>query len=187
MNAPSSNPPVPPAEPIIPTLPPLPETTILRYFNPADLTFFMAGATLRLTVAGEYSCLQVSVFRMFPLTHPDHYFSIRDGAARELGVLRSLEELDPAGRDCVLVSLTRRYMAAQVRKIVRARERFGVVEWEVETHRGFCRFTTRDLRDNIRRLPNQHYVIPDVEGNRYDIPNLAALDIQSQAWLFRYL
>ena len=66
------------------------DETIVRYFNPADLFFFMAGATLRLTVAGEYSCLQVSVLRIFPITHPGQYFSIRDGGCRELGVLRFL-------------------------------------------------------------------------------------------------
>lgn len=174
-------------DPISPSIPPPLETTMIRYFDPSHLSFFMAGATLRLTVADEYSCLQVSVHRMFPLTHPDQYFSIRDGAGNELGVLRSLNALDPNGRECVLLALTRRYMAAEVRKIIRARERFGIVEWEVETHRGVCRFSTRDLRDNIRRLSDRHFVIPDVEGNRYDIPDLAALDTQSQAWLLQHL
>lgn len=174
-------------EPAAPSPEPFADRLTLRYFNPADLTFFMTGALLRLTVAGEYSCLHVAVHRLFPLTHPTEYFSIRDGGGQELGLLRSLDGLSPAGRDCVTAALARRYMTAEVRKIVRVRERFGIVEWEVETHRGVCRFATRDLRDNIRRLSAVHYIIPDVDGNRYDIPNLTALDTQSQARLLRHL
>jgi len=176
--------------PTPPPPPPLPggtDETVLRFFDPATLAFTRAGAALRLTVTGEFSCLQTAVLRMFPLTDPDCFFSIRDGAGRELGVLRSLAELDPDSRACVQEALARRYMAAQIRKIIRVRERFGVVEWEVETQRGGCRFSTRDLRENVRRLSERHLILADVEDNRYEVVDSTALDPHSQACLWRYL
>jgi hypothetical protein len=52
----------------------------LRILDPKQLRFFRPGATLRLTIEGEASFLKVAVFRTFPLTLPQGYFSVCDGA-----------------------------------------------------------------------------------------------------------
>jgi hypothetical protein len=67
------------------------------------------------------------------------------------------------------------------------RERFGTVDWDVETHRGRRGFTTRDLRENVLRPGPRHYLITDVENNRFEIPDLDALDPASQGALLRHL
>ena len=172
---------------ILPQAPFDPGSVELRYLDPARIRFFRAGATLRLTVDGEFSCLQVAVVRVFPLSNPSRYFSVRDGGGKKMGLLTDLMDLDPESRLRVEEELERRYLVARLKRVIRVRERFGIVEWDVETDRGECRFSTRDLRETVIRLPGHHYVIIDVEGNRFEIQDLNALDDPSQAWLIRYM
>jgi hypothetical protein len=161
--------------------------TELRYLKPEAVRFFKAGALLRVTLEGECSLLQAAVVRMFPLSRTDRYFSVRDGGGKEAGVLASLDGLDDLSLACVREELERRYMVFRLTAVRKARERFGIVEWDVETNRGPCRFSTRELRDNVIRLPEHHYLLTDVEGNRFEIANLLALDANSQVCLLRYL
>jgi hypothetical protein len=161
--------------------------TELRYLKPEALRFFKAGAILRATLDGECSLLQAAVVRMFPLSRTDRYFSVRDGGGKEAGVLVSLDGLDAASLACVRDELERRYMVFRLTAIRKVRERFGIAEWDVDTNRGPCRFSTRELRENVIRLPNHHYMITDVEGNRFEVANLLALDAASQANLLRHL
>ena len=159
----------------------------LRYLEPGKLRFFKAGATLRVTLADEFSCLQATVVRIFPLTNPDRYFSVRDGGGNEVGILTSLEGLDPESLAYVHAALVRHYMVARLKKVIKVQERFGIVEWDVETDRGECRFSTRDLRDHVLRLPSHHYMLVDVDGNRFEVKNLLELDEASQTALLRHL
>jgi hypothetical protein len=159
----------------------------LKLLDPARLRFFKAGAALRLTIDGDCSVLKVTVLRAFPLTDPARYYSIRDGGGKEAGLIVNPALLDPESRRWVEADLDRRYMTAFVSRIRSVEERFGTVDWEVETQRGLNRFTTRDLRDNVLRPAPGRILFTDVEGNRYEVPDMTALDPQSQTWLLRHL
>jgi hypothetical protein len=165
----------------------LAEAAQLRILDPAHLHFFKAGATLRLTIEGEISILKAAILRAFPLTLPNQYYSVRDGGGKEVGLIVNPAGLDPENRRLVEADLERRYMTATVRRIRSVEERFGTVDWAVETQHGLNRFTTRDLRDNVLRPAPGRILFTDVEGNRYEIPDLKALDAQSQTWLLRHL
>jgi hypothetical protein len=140
-----------------------------------------------LTVADERSYLKVAVFRAFPLSHPERYLSVRDGANKEIGLIVSAEELDAESRRLVAEELERRYLVPIVRRVVSVRERFGTVDWEVETDRGVCRFTTRNMRENVEQPSPGRFLVTDVDGNRYDVRDISRLDAASQAWLMRHL
>ena len=159
----------------------------LRLLDPKRVRFFKAGATLRMTLEDESCWLAVVVLRVFPLSDPQRYLSVRDGGAAEIGIVADPAGLDPESRRLVEDELSRRYMVSLVRKVVSVEERFGTVDWIVETQRGRRSFTTRDLRDNVLRPGPGHYLLTDVENNRYEIPNLNDLDAQSQSWLLRHL
>jgi hypothetical protein len=162
------------------------EAAQLRLLRPRTLRFFKAGATLRLEIADEACWLRVVVLRAFPLTQPTRYFSVRDGAGNEIGVLASLDDLDAASRDLLEAEIERRYMVSTIHRVVSVKERFGTVDWEVETHRGRRRFTTRDLREHVLRPSPNHCLITDVEENRFEIPDIEALDAASQAAQLRH-
>jgi uncharacterized protein DUF1854 len=163
------------------------ETADLRYLDPKTLRFFRHGAALRLTIDEERSVLKVAVVRAFPLSYPQQYLSVRDGANKEVGLIVDTAELDDESRRWVAEDLDRRYVVPVIRRILTMKERFGTVEWEVETDRGVCRFTTRNTRDNVSQPSPGRYLLTDVEGNRYDVRDVTALDPASQAWLLRLL
>jgi hypothetical protein len=163
------------------------ETTELCYLTPADLAFHKHGAHIRLTVKDDRSYLKVSMVRIFPLSEPGRYISIRSGDNKEAGVLVDPSELPAEARALVAEALERRYLVAIIRRIARIKERFGTLEWDVETDRGPVQFTTRNLRENSTRPSPGRYLISDVDGNRYDLPDLAALDLASQTLIMKYL
>jgi hypothetical protein len=60
--------------------------------------------------------------------------------------------------------------------------------WEVETDRGFRRFLTRASQEGIEQPEPHRCVLIDLDGNRYYIPDITALDPISftllRKWLF---
>lgn len=163
------------------------EAAEIRFLNPKMLRFHKAGAVLRVTIEGERTVLKAVVARVFPLSRPGEYLSVRDGSNEEVGILRSLEGLDGESRGVVEEELSRRYFVPVIRRIRQVIERFGTVEWHVDTDRGPWRLTTRDLRDNVLRLGGGRYILSDVDENRYEVPDTSKLDSKSLGFLLRHL
>jgi hypothetical protein len=163
------------------------EASRLVLLDPRTLRFLKHGATLRLTVEADRSYVRVAILRAFPLSEPRRFLSVRDGAQKEVGLIVDLTELSAEGQALVQEDLDRRYLIPAVTRIVSAKERFGTVDWTIETDRGVCRFTTRNLRENVQRPAPGRIILNDVDGNRYDIRHLDALDRTSQDFLFRHM
>jgi len=130
------------------------EASQLALLDVKRLRFFKHGATLRLTVEGDRSYLKVGILRAFPLSEPSRFLSVRDDANKEAGLIVDPAELSVENRKRVEEDLERRYLVPAVKRIVAAKERFGTVDWTMETDRGVCRFTTRNLREDIGEQRN---------------------------------
>jgi Domain of unknown function (DUF1854) len=167
--------------------PTLVEASQLVLLDASRLRFLAHGPILRLTIEDDRSYLRVGVLRAFPLSDPSRYLSVRDGQGKEVGLIAAPETLRPEDRALVERELARRYLVPAVTRIVSARERFGTVEWTMETDRGVVRFTTRNLRENVQRPSPARIILNDVDGNRYDIRDVEALSAASQELLFRHL
>jgi hypothetical protein len=163
------------------------EAAQLVFLDLKKLHFFKHGVTLRLTVEGDRSHLKVTVLRAFPLSEPARFFSVRDAENKEVGMIVDPAELSDGNRKLVLEDLSRRYLVPTVQRILTAKERFGTVDWEMETDRGRCLLTTRNLRENVQRPSASRIILSDVDGNRYDIRNIDELDLHSQQLLFQHL
>ncbi len=163
------------------------EAAELRYLEGSDLHFFRFGSALRLILGEECCYLKVNVVRAFPLSHPLRYLSLRDGDNKEIGLLLKTDDLPDDGARLVEEELERRYLAPVIRRVTALKERFGTVDWEVDTDRGPRSFTTRNLRDSVVRPSPGRYILSDVDGNRYDVEDLPALDAASQSWLVRHV
>lgn len=160
----------------------------LRLLDPARVHFAKHGIALKAMLAGEAAAHEnVFVLRLFPLSHPDRYWSIRDEDDKELGVICDPALFEPEQRELLEESLKRRYLLSAINRILEIRERFETLDWLAETERGLHWFTTRQLRDNILQPSANRYIITDVEGNRFDIPDVSRLPPASQALLFRHL
>jgi hypothetical protein len=165
----------------------LAEASRLAFLDVAKLRFFKHGATLRLTVEDDRSYLEVAIVRAFPLSEPRAFLSVRDGANTEVGVISNPAALSRDSRTLVAEDLERRYLVPAVTRIVAARERFGTVDWTMETDRGRRQFTTRNLRENVQRPAPGRIILSDVDGNRYDVRSIDGLSLESRRLLFRHL
>jgi Domain of unknown function (DUF1854) len=163
------------------------EASQLVFLDPKKLRFFTHGAILRLTIEEDRSYLKVSIMRAFPLSEPNRFLSVRDSANAEVGLIVDPANLSGENRKLVEEYLERRYIVPVVTRIVAAKERFGTVDWTMETDRGECRFTTRNLRENSQRPAPGRIIINDVDGNRYDIRNVDDLSLEGQELLFRHM
>jgi hypothetical protein len=154
----------------------------MRFLDPAEVEFFRADDAMRITIAGDRSCLRVVPMYSFPLSMRDQYISLRDMEGNELGMIRNLDELNKDARKLLAAELRKRYFTPLIREIKSISDKFGVVEWEVETDRGPKKFITRSLRNSLKES-GDGLIITDMENNRYEIRDSSQLDSHSTAIL----
>jgi hypothetical protein len=165
----------------------LQEASRISILDPARLSFSWEGSQLRLTMA-EHACwMRVNIQRCFPLRRPRSHYSVRDQAQKEIGLIIDPALLDAASQQAIEQDLRRRYLITEITRVQAVRDRFGVLEWEVETSRGAVSFITRDLRDHAFRAAPNHWILADVEGRRYQISDIDALDRHSAALVALHL
>lgn len=153
-----------------------------QFLDPTKIHLETApDGTLRAIVEDESCGMRVEAYRAFPMSYPEEYIALRDGGGRELGVLRHLREVPPAARALIETELRRRYFLPQITAILSVTERFGSTEWDVETDRGPRRLAMRQINEAITEVSPERYLLTDVEGNRYEVRDLEALDPESRA------
>jgi hypothetical protein len=157
-----------------------------RILEPARLQFKRNGSKLQMIIEGEKEDKTVSVVPLFPLSESEHWVSVLDDEGRELGIIEELGKLNVESRQMILDELHRRYVLPRIQKILSCKEKFELVQWEVETDRGVKEFLSRNLRENIQQPGQNRLILTDVDGNRYDIPDFQLLDKKSQNLLERY-
>ena len=152
------------------------------YLDPKRLAFARRGDVVRLTIEEDRSYLKVRAVRAFPLSVLTDYVGLLDAVSgREIGMIRSLHDLDCQARQLVEQELEKRYFIPKVARITEANKEFGTVYWGVDTDRGSRKFVMRGIRDSIHEIEAGRYFITDVDGNRFEIPQIGDLDSRSQA------
>ena len=144
------------------------------------LTRNVAGQ-LCLSVAGKPHS-EVSVRRAFPLEFPFRYISFLDDG-EEIGMIRDLEELEPASREVLKEALHRTYFLPLVEAIPQIREEYGVILADLETSSGPRRIEIRGYRRNVRPLSRGRALIEDVDGNRYELRDWSRLPKRTREML----
>jgi len=153
---------------------------------PGALRLFHDGSGRLLLAIDDRCYVDVKVARAFPMSDPDGYVAILDGARRDMviGPLVRLAELDQESRQAALEALGRRYFMPLITRVVNLTEEFGAVYCNAETDRGRRQFVVRGARDAIEEQDDTTLLIPDVDGNRYRV-DLARLDARSRRLLER--
>lgn len=156
----------------------------LDYIDPKTLHFARRGDVLRLTIEGSCSYLKVRPVRAFPLTELDEFIGLMDTVSgKEIGLLRNLRDLDHQTRQLIEEELNKRYFIPKIYRIYQAKKEFGTVYWDVDTDRGRRQFVMRGIRDSIHEIEPDRYLVNDIDGNRFEVPQLSKLDNRSQqAW-----
>jgi hypothetical protein len=117
---------------------------------------------------------------VFPISNRHRFALLRDEHGAEIGIVAQAQNLDGDSRRILREELDRSYFLPHITDIQDIREHHGVFTMEVITDRGPRSFEVRRPRQNIRNVGRSRYIIKDVDGNRYDIPNLANLGPKSQ-------
>lgn len=152
--------------------------------NPSELyLFYEPKDRLRLTVGNEMSYPTVKPAWAAPLSRPNTNLALLNRKGEEIIMIADPSELPPDSLEAVQQELRKRYLTATVTHIHNARVEFGATYWNVETDRGTREFVTQSLQENAIWLSAHHLLLLDVDGNRFEIPDVTALDAHSQNYI----
>jgi hypothetical protein len=168
-------------------LPTSPSSFELRLLAPTKIRIFQAAGVTRMTEGEERSWVKVSPARAFPLSDPDHYIGLLDGAGKDIGMIYDPALLDTESRQLLVKDLERRYFVPQVERVLYVKEEFGTIYWTVETDKGESEIIVRNLRDNLQELSPTRVIITDIHGNRYEFQNVQRFDNKTQSLILRNL
>ncbi len=155
-----------------------------KRIDPGELKlFYEPKDRLRLTVGNERSYPTVKPAWSAPLSHPGRYLALLDARGEEIALIEDPESLPPGSLAAVREELRRRYLTATVTRVREARAEFGATYWLVETDRGTRDFVTQNLQENALWLSEHHLLLLDVDGNRFEFPDVRELDARSQGIL----
>lgn len=150
----------------------------LRYINKENARFQRTeGGFVSLEYEGKkYD--RVGVYRTFPFTDPEHYISIReaDEKAREIGVILDLwADLIKEEAQMLKEQMDLRYFTPVIQKIIDIREEYGYAYFHIVTDFGECKFTIQMSGGSVVHLSEERILITDLDGNRYEIPDINIL------------
>ena len=152
--------------------------------EPQDLNlFYEPKDRLRLTIGETKSYPTVKPAWAAPLSHAKRYLALLDGKGDEIVMIESLKELNEDSRKAVEKELARRYLTSEVKRIIWAKVEFGATYWHVDTERGERDLVTQSLQENAQWLGDHHLLLIDVDGNRFEIPNVTELDPRSREYI----
>lgn len=134
---------------------------------------------------------RIFLSRAFPFDMPHDYISVLDKDKKEIGFIRSLDDFDEPQRSMLLRELEAKYYTPTIRRIYSVKERYGFSYWKTECEFGEKSFTLQDTYRSIIKTSNpdgsERLFILDVDGNRYEIPDVEKLDRKSFKKIELYL
>ena len=126
--------------------------------------------------------------RLFPFSDPNMYITLLDDKEKEVGFVRDLTEIDDDSRKVLEDCFAEYYMIPRITKLVESVDKFGSLNWVVDTDRGRAAFQIRNRHSDIKQMGKSgRVIIRDANDNRYEIPDYTALDAHSKHLLFSYL
>ncbi len=125
--------------------------------------------------------------RLFPLTGVEKYITLLDQEGREVAVIRNLKTLPPKEQKIVEDCLEEYYLIPRITRIDDCKLSFGLLTIRAQTDRGDAVIEVRNILHGLKLLYGTRVLIRDSNDNRYEIPDLNALDRKSRAFIDSYL
>ncbi|MGF7144512.1 hypothetical protein HNQ56_002943 [Anaerotaenia torta] len=150
----------------------------LRFITKENAVFRRTeGGFVSLEIEGE-SYPRVQVHQSFPFTDPDAYISIRepDEKAKEIGIIKSLKkDVSKETREMLEEQIRLRYFTPKIEKIIDIKDEYGFAYFDVLTDHGACRFTIHMGGGSVVNLSDTRLMITDLDGNRFEVPDVTRL------------
>ena len=119
---------------------------------------------------------RVFLHRVFPHEMTEKYVSVCDREENEICMIRDLADFDGQTQTVLSRELKRRYHVFRIEKICSVKEKYGYSYWKIKDENGDREFTVSDTYRSITKINSDRLYVTDVDGNRYEIPSLSALD-----------
>ncbi len=123
---------------------------------------------------------EVELRRMFPITGLNKYIALMDSQGEEIAIIRNIDDLMPESKAVVENCLLEYYMIPRITRFIKMSEKFKIWMWTAETDKGICTFEIRNHLTAIKPLYDGRVLIKDANDNRYEIPDVNALDNRSK-------
>lgn len=160
------------------------------YLEPANVRFFHGSrGVLEGEIAGQFY-KHLSLTRAFPLAMANLYLAVlshEDKEPQEIGMLRRLDELDEDSRLAAERALMLHYVVPTITRIDTIKQETAFWRWKVQTNRGPATLIMRNIHDHVRVLSSDRLLITDVDGRRFELPDVQELDGHSRGLIRRYL
>lgn len=165
------------------------ENSQVRYRDGSEIRAWRVPGSshLRIEVIDDQVILSGRVKRFFPLSSPDQFYSIQTSDDKEVCVVRNIESCDEQSKALIDEELDRRYFSPRISRIRDFKVVPGMLSFDVDTNRGQIEFYVRNWRDSSYEIEPGRWHITSVDGIRFEIPDLNALDKKSQWFLERLL
>ena len=140
---------------------------------------------MSLTLPGEDGKPETKVYdriflhRAFPFDFPYSYISVLDSESAEIGLIQEVDAFDEESRKMLRDELDRKYYTPVIRQILSVKEKFGYSYWKVTTDEGELSFTLQDTFRSLLKVGGTRIFVNDIDGNRYEIPDVEKLDHKS--------
>jgi len=161
------------------------------YLNSDNAKFYLSkNGFLMLNIISENDNLfsgRVFLQRLFPFQLLNEYISVLDKEENEVGIIRNIEDINNDDAELVKNELNKKYFIPKIKKILLIKENFGFSYWKCETDVGDMSFSLQDTFKSIIKITNDRVYILDVNGMRYEIESLEALDKNSFRKIELYL
>lgn len=122
---------------------------------------------------------RIFLHRAFPFDQPYSYISVLDSDSKELGIIADIDSLGEDAAALLRAELDRKYYTPVIRQILSLKDKFGFSYWRVLTDEGELSFTLRDTYQSLLKVGGSRIFVNDIDGNRYEIPDIEKLDKKS--------
>lgn len=151
----------------------------LRYLNRDNAVFTRTEGGFVALKIGEEEYKRIQVVRAFPFSDPNLYISIRepDEKAKEIGVIQNLDtDVTKETAEMLLEQMKIRYFTPVIERIYNIRDEYGFAYFDVLTDHGKCKFAIHMGGGSVVNLSDIRLMITDLDGNRFEIPDIGRLN-----------
>ena len=163
------------------------------------MAIFIDGPEVKITRVGD-TTIDLEVYkgdtyhslepkRLFPRSSLTQYVTLmqpgndKDVSAKEVAIIRNMENLDPDSRKAIEECFANYYMIPQILEVLEVFEKYGMSCWTCRTDKGVIAFKIRSRLSDIKLLYDGRVLIRDSADNRYEIPDVEKLDKKSKRLL----
>lgn len=127
---------------------------------------------------------RISVYRIFPLSKPNEFISLREigtnrDLGKEIGIIRDLQNISKEKVEILHDEIDRRYFTPQIKHVFSLKDEFGYVYMDIESSAGIKKITVQNGSSNFIKITEERIIIIDIDGNRYEITDYPSLDSKS--------